>query len=94
MASSGCDSGGHLRGEARPSRDGYTYLVVADDHGGACGDLIVDGRIWPHRAGTPGRVEPGVHSIDCGSMELFDPQHAIRFEVPEGTVFRFDYWGP
>jgi len=91
--SSACDDD-HLRGEVSPSRDGATYLMIADDNGGRCGDLIVDGRAWPHPVGTAGRIEPGVHAIDCGSLDEFDADNAIQFRVPEGVVFRFNYWGP
>ena len=91
-ASSACDD--HLRGDATHSPDGLTYLVIEDDNGGSCGDLIVDGRRWPHPVGVAGRIEPGTHAIDCGSLEEFDGHNAIQFHIPHGVVFRFDYWGP
>ncbi|MEM9070239.1 MAG: hypothetical protein AAGE52_17160 [Myxococcota bacterium] len=89
-----CSDPGHLRGEVASSNDGQTYLAIDDDNGGQCGDLIVDGRVWPHPVGTPGRIQPGVHAIDCGSLDTYDPSHAIRFEIPRGMIFRFNYWGP
>lgn len=75
-----------LRGSVEKSVDGRTYLVVADDNGGACGPIKLDGRIWPHRISEPGLVSPGRHKIECGSDAAFD--------IPTGTTFRFDYWGP
>ncbi len=75
-----------LRGTTSASPDGKTYLAVVDNNGGACGLIQVDGQPWPHPIGEPGRIEPGVHRISCGSD--------IEFEIPQGVVFRFDYWGP
>lgn len=75
-----------IRGDARPSADGQTYLIVADDNGGKCGPLTVDGRRWPHAIGAPGAVRPGPHVIACGSD--------ITVQVDSGTTYRFDYWGP
>jgi hypothetical protein len=84
----------HLRGTVSPASDGETYLAIDDDNGGACGDLIVDGAIWPHPVEHPALIEPGIHAIDCGELEYFDPSNSITFEIPRGVVFRFDYWGP
>ncbi|RUL65769.1 hypothetical protein EKH79_03395 [Dyella dinghuensis] len=75
-----------LRGAAAPSPDGKTYLAVVDDNGGACGPLKVDGKVWSHRMGEEVPVEPGKHTIECGAV--------ITFEIPRGTIFKFDYWGP
>jgi len=85
LALAGCDDG-HLRGSVASSNDGGTYLVVADDNGGACGPLSLDGKPWPHAIGERGRVSPGRHRIECGG--------SIEFDIPEGVVFTFDYWGP
>jgi hypothetical protein len=79
-----CDS--DLRGNTAKSEDGRTYLVVADDNGGACGPLLVDGAPWKHPIGQRGEVAPGSHTIECGS--------AMAFQVDRGTVYTFDYWGP
>ena len=81
----GCGDG-HLRGQVSPSPDGRTYLVVADDNGGRCGPIRVDGSLWPHAVGERGQIEPGRHTIECGTE--------LSFEIPEGVVFSFDYWGP
>ena len=75
-----------IRGDARPSADGQTFLIVADDNGGKSGPLTVDGQRWPHAIGTPGAVRPGHHVIACGSD--------ITVQVDSGTTYRFDYWGP
>jgi hypothetical protein len=78
--------GGDIRGSARPSSDGNTYLVVADDNGGAC-PLKLDGKVWPHAKGETGRIQSGKHTLSsCGAD--------INFEVPKGVVYTFDYWGP
>ena len=76
----------HLRGSVTPSTDGKTYLTVVDDNGGGCGPILVDGERWPYAIGEAGEISPGVHEIACGG--------ALKFEIPEGVVFRFDYWGP
>lgn len=81
----GCDDG-YLRGSVAPSKDGRTYLVVADDNGGACGPLLLDGKPWPYKINQPGLVSSGRHRIECGGW--------IEFDIPQGVVFRFDYWGP
>ena len=81
----GCDDG-YLRGSVEKSEDGKTYLVVVDDNGGQCGPLFVDNKLWEHKINEAGIINPGVHTIKCGTE--------ISFEIPEGVVFRFDYWGP
>lgn len=81
--------GSELRGRSVESPDGQTYLVIADDGGGSCDPLLVDGRVWTagHREAEP--VEPGMHVVQCGHGDS-----GISFEVRPGTVFHFDYWGP
>ena len=85
LTASACDDG-HLRGSVTPSSDGKTYLAVVDDNGGRCGPINVDGKLWTRRIGEAGPVEPGIHRIECGTE--------IRFTIPPGVVFKFDYWGP
>ncbi|MBV9072753.1 MAG: hypothetical protein JOZ10_03895 [Acidobacteria bacterium] len=75
-----------LRGSYTGSRDGKSYLIVADDNGGGCGPIEVDGKIWAYAKGTPGPIGPGWHHIKCGEE--------IEFRVPAGVVYSFDYWGP
>ena len=77
---------GILRGWEEKSDDGLTYLVIQDNNGGECGILFVDGKEWKYGIDVKGRVEPGLHTIECGG--------AIEFEIKEGTIFYFDYWGP
>ncbi len=81
----GCDDG-HLRGSVSPSQDGGTYLSVVDDNGGACGQLLLDGKLWPYKLGELGTVSVGRHRIECGGW--------VEFDVPRGVVYKFDYWGP
>lgn len=81
----GCGDG-HLRGSVEPSPDGKTYLAVVDDNGGGCGPIEVDGKPWAYPIGKPGRISPGLHTIECGGK--------IEFEIPDGVLFSFDYWGP
>ena len=81
----GCDDG-HLRGEVSPSEDGKTYLSIIDDNGGQCGPVYVDGKVWPHAIGKKAPINPGAHTIECGSK--------MEFEIPKGVIYRFDYWGP
>jgi len=57
-----------------------------DDNGGKCGPIKVDGKVWSYSIGQAGRVEPGIHTIECGG--------SIQFDIPEGVLFKFDYWGP
>ena len=75
-----------LRGSFTPSQDGKTYLAVMDDNGGHCGPIKVDGRVWPYSIGQAGPIEPGRHAIECGGD--------IQFDIPQGVLFNFDYWGP
>jgi hypothetical protein len=77
-----------LRGKSLASADGRTYLIVADDNGGRCGSIKVDGADWAVPIGTPGALEPGTHEISCGDGAV------TRFDVRSGTTFHFDYWGP
>jgi hypothetical protein len=81
----GCDDG-ELRGRTDDSKDGKTYLIVADDNGGHCGPIRVDGKVWPHALNVPGAVAPGDHRIECGGE--------IEFRIDSGKTFRVDYWGP
>jgi hypothetical protein len=81
----GC-SRSDLRGSWSPSRDGLTYLIVADDNGGNCGPIRVDGDVWPHAVGRAGRINPGHHTIECGGT--------IDFDIRPGVIYKFDYWGP
>lgn len=75
-----------LRGAVEKSTDGKTYLVVANDDGGGCSPIKLDGRTWPHKIDEPGLVAPGQHKIECGGHIVFD--------IPAGATFKFDYWGP
>lgn len=84
LAAIACDDG-HLRGSVSPSSDGHTYLMVVDD--GGCNVLTVDGAMWRHGRARA-RIAPGEHRIAC------DGGSGIDFDVPEGVVFGFDYWGP
>ena len=77
---------GDLRGTYAASRDGKTYLAVDDDNGGHCGPLKVDGKVWLHPIGEAALIAPGHHTIECGS--------SISFNIPQGVVYKFDYWGP
>jgi hypothetical protein len=77
---------GQLRGSFAPSPDGKTYLAVVDDNGGHCGPIKVDGEVWPYSIGQAGQIEPGTHTIECGGN--------IQFDIPQGVLFKFDYWGP
>ena len=75
-----------MRGTYTSSQDHKTYLAVVDDNGGHCGPIKVDGKVWPYPIGEAGQIEPGTHTIWCGG--------AIQFDIPEGVVFKFKYWGP
>ena len=87
LVASFCSCGdGILRGEEVTSLDGQTYLVVKDDNGGGCGPILIDGVEWNFKINEPGKINPGVHTIECGGK--------IEFEIKEGTIFYFDYWGP
>lgn len=82
----GCVSCGdsQLRGSVEPSHDGRTYLVVTG--GNNCEQIKIDGSKWPHAIGESGSVGLGVHTIDCNGR--------IRFSIPAGKTFKFNYWGP
>ena len=75
---------GHLRGTVEQSQDGDTYLVVTE--GNNCDHIKIDGVEWPHAIGVTGAIDPGEHAIDCNGE--------IRFTIPAGSVFKFNYWGP
>ncbi len=77
---------GDLRGQFKASPDGKTYLAVLDDNGGQCGPLKVDGKLWAHPIGEVARINPGHHTISCGAE--------LEFDIPQGVVYKFDYWGP
>ena len=76
----------YLRGSVSSSPDGKTYLVVADDNGGNCGPILVDGKEWKYKLNEAGLIQPGLHTIKCGGE--------IQFEIPSAVIFRFNYWGP
>jgi hypothetical protein len=78
-----------LRGQALPSLDGKTYLVIDDDNGGGCLPIKIDGKDWPYKIHEIGPIEPGVHYISCG-----EDDSGIGFEISKSTIFHFDYWGP
>lgn len=80
----GCDDS-PLRGKIAASPDGKTYLVLADDQNGCA--ISLDGKSWPVPNGARYSVSPGRHVIACHDSE-------IEFDIPEGVVFTFDYWGP
>jgi len=75
-----------LRGALEKSKDGKTYLAVVDDNGGHCGPLTVDGKVWTHPIGEAAQIDPGPHTIACGGE--------IGFNIPNGVVYKFNYWGP
>jgi len=80
-----------LRGSFAASSDGKTYLSIDDDNGGSCTPFFVDGAIWTPKVGEAGPIAPGPHHISCGENVA---ENAIAFEVPDKTIFNFDYWGP
>jgi hypothetical protein len=85
LASCG-DRDGELRGAVSKSADGGTYFGVADNDGGGCGSIQVDGQVWPHAVNKVAPIAPGRHTIKiCSEMP---------FEVAAGTTYLFDYWGP
>jgi hypothetical protein len=86
VAGIGCCGECELRGKVTDSKDGRTYLIIADDNGGQCGPMLVDGKRWPHPIDSAGAVTPGDHVIECGTD--------ITVRVDSGKTFRFDYWGP
>jgi len=81
---SGCDDG-YLRGSVERSPDGNTYLAIVDDNAG-CSPIMVDGAVWEHEIGEPALISPGTHIVECGT--------GSSFVIPQGVIFKFDYWGP
>jgi len=77
-----------LRGHYQTSIDSKTYLIIEDNNGGQCGPLMVDNRIWPHAIHAKAVVNPGPHSIACGSG------NSLEISIKQGTTYYFDYWGP
>jgi hypothetical protein len=75
-----------LRGSQAPSPDGGTYLVFEELDGPACETVYVNGKVWPHKVGIAGRVEPGKTIAKCWGE--------IGFIVKPGHTFRVNYWGP
>ena len=80
-----CESSEHLRGNVSSSEDGRTYLSVMDNNGGAC-PLYLNGKEWSYALGERVLVEAGTHVLKACSE--------IEFDIPEGVVFEFNYWGP
>ena len=81
-----CPGNHDLRGTSQPSADGGTYLIVADDNGGKCGPLLLDGVAWEYGINRSGPVKPGLHHLSCGTQ--------VEFTIDSGTTFRLTYWGP
>lgn len=81
-----CADDGYLRGAVEASVDGETYFGIIDDNGGHCGPILLDGERWNYPIGEVVLIAPGEHTIHCGGT--------ISFNIPEGVVFKFDYWGP
>ena len=75
-----------LRGSWSKSKDGNTYLLVAENDCDNC-PVVVDGKLWVHRIGEAGRIDPGPHKIGKNGGEM-------TFHVPSGNVYSFKYWGP
>jgi hypothetical protein len=86
----GCDARS-LRGSMSASDDGSTYLVIADDNGGGCDAIKVDGRVWGYALERAGPIAPGAHVVECS---VGNSAAGISIVVPDGMIFRFDYWGP
>src|SRR5688572_12278937 len=82
---SGCGDR-ELRGRTSDSPDGRTYLIVADNNGGQCGPIMVDGERWPHALDSAGPIRPGLHRIACGTE--------VEITIDSGKTFSFDYWRP
>lgn len=84
----------NLRGSWSRSKDGRTYLAVAEVDGGGggrCDNVFVDKKLFPHPIGAPHLTTPGKHTISCNTAESGSE---IGFEIPAGVIYRFDYWGP
>jgi hypothetical protein len=86
----GCDARS-LRGSMAVSDDGSTYLVIADDNGGGCDAIKVDGTVWGYALDRAGPVAPGAHVVECS---VGDSAAGVSIVIPEGMTFTFDYWGP
>jgi hypothetical protein len=79
-----CSYHRELRGKVYKSKNKSTYLVILDD----CNQnkIYVDGKIWTIKTNELGEISPGLHKITgCGEVTI---------EIKEGTIFKFDYWGP
>ncbi|WP_300424485.1 hypothetical protein [uncultured Thalassolituus sp.] len=81
-----CSGDGHLRGQVSLSDDGKTYFAVLKDNGEHCYPIKLDGNEWSYGLGEIREIAPGVHTIEAC--------REIEFNIPEGMVFEFDYWGP
>ena len=79
----------NLRGSFKVSPDHKTYLVIEDDNAGGCDPLMIDGAKWNLKKGEAGAISAGAHKIQCGKDDS-----GIGFDIPDGTVFSYDYWGP
>ena len=89
-----CSNNHDLRGESKNSPDNQTYLIVANDNGAECGYIYVDGAIWNHKIGEAGKITPGIHNIACADNPIEAKELEIGFIIKEGTIFKFNYWGP
>lgn len=81
---SSCSYHRELRGKVYKSKNKSTYLVILDD----CKQykIYVDGKLWTIKTNELGEISPGLHKISgCGEVTI---------EIKEGTIFKFDYWGP
>lgn len=76
-----------LRGWARSSPDGRTYLVIDDGDGIQTGQYCsLDDKVWPYGVGERGEISPGTHELFCKTK--------VGFRVEAGTAFHLNYWGP
>ena len=81
---SSCSYHRELRGKVYKSKNKSTYLVILDD----CNQnkIYVDGKLWTIKTNELGEISPGLLKISgCGEVTI---------EIKEGTIFKFDYWGP
>jgi hypothetical protein len=79
-----CSYQRELRGKVYKSKNKSTYLVILDD----CNQnkIYVDGKLWTIKTNELGEISPGLHKITgCGEVTI---------QIIEGTIFKFDYWGP
>lgn len=90
VTATGCDARS-LRGSMAASEDGGSYLVIADDNGGGCDAIKVDGSLWGYALERAGPVAPGTHVLECS---VGNSAAGISIIVPDGMTFTFDYWGP